>query len=67
MNYIKQIQEERKELDILLFTRQERVQELKEYLTGSKFNRDQSDGSRGDLVAVADILRWLTYIESPTN
>lgn len=67
MNYIKQLEQERAELQNQLITRAERIQELREYLQSSKFAAVQSDGSRGDWVAVADVLRWLQFIEEPVG
>ena len=67
MNYIKQLEHSNNELAETIVAREDRVQELRAYLCGPKFAQDQSDGSRGDLVGVADILRWLAYIESPAN
>jgi len=63
MNYIKQLEQERSELQEIIIARAERVQEFREHLLSSKFAPIQLDGSRGDWIAVADVFRWLQYIE----
>lgn len=67
MNYIKQLEADKAELNNTILTRAERIQELREYLASTKFAPVQPDGSRGDWVAVADVLRWLQYIEEPVD
>jgi hypothetical protein len=67
MNYIKQLEAEKAELQDTLIGRAERIQELREYLGSRKFNYDPADGSRTDWVAVADVRRWLQYIEEPVE
>lgn len=59
MNYIKQLQSEIADNA----NRADRAQEFRAYLQSSKFG-PQSDGSRGDWIATADVLRWLQYIET---
>lgn len=63
MNYIHQLQNEIVALNIDIVTRADRIQEFREHLLSSKFAPVQSDGSRGDWIAVADVFRWLQYIE----
>jgi hypothetical protein len=67
MNYIKQLEADKVELNNVIITRAERVQELREYLASTKFNYDPADGSRTDWVALADVRRWLQYIEEPVD
>lgn len=67
MNYIKQLEADKVELNNVIITRAERVQELREYLASTKFNYDPADGSRTDWVALADVKRWLQYIEEPVD
>ena len=67
MNYIKQLESRKAELDDVIVTRAERMQEFREYLLSSKFAPILSDGSRGDWVGVTDVLNWLRYIESPSE
>lgn len=67
MNYIKQLESRKAELDDVIITRAERMQEFREYLLSPKFAPILSDGSRGDWVAVTDVLNWLRYIESPSE
>jgi hypothetical protein len=67
VNYIKQLEAEKAELNDVIVTRAERIQELREYLGSRKFNYDPSDGSRTDWVALADVRRWLQYIEEPVD
>jgi hypothetical protein len=50
-----------------VITRAEKVQEFREYLQSSKFAPVQQDGSRGDWIAVADVNRWLQYIDAPSE
>jgi hypothetical protein len=59
MNYIKQLQSEIADNA----DRADRAQEFRAYLQTSKFG-PQADGSRGDWIATADVLRWLQYIET---
>jgi hypothetical protein len=63
MNYIKQLEVDKAELTDAIITRAERIQEFREHLLSPKFAPVQSDGSRGDWIAVADVFRWLQYIE----
>lgn len=67
MNYIKQLESAKAELQDAVITRAEKVQEFREYLQSSKFAPVQPDGSRGDWIAVADVNRWLQYIDSPSE
>ena len=67
MNYIKQLESRKAELNNTILTRAERIQELREYLASAKFNYDPADGSRTDWVALADVRRWLQYIEEPVD
>jgi hypothetical protein len=66
MNYIKQLEQERTDLQHVVITRAERVQEFRQHLLTSKFHAVQQDGSRGDLVSVADVFNWLRYVEDTT-
>jgi len=63
MNYIHQLQAQLVDLNDQHFRRADRFQEFREHLASSKFNPVQSDGSRGDWISVADVQRWLQYIE----
>lgn len=63
MNYIKQLEQERSELQEAAVSKAEKVQEFRAHLNSPKFAAVQQDGSRGDWIAVADVLRWLNYIE----
>ena len=67
MNYIKQLEAERAELQDTLIGRAERIQEFRAHLQTSKFAPVQSDGSRGDWISIADVRRWLEYIEEPVE
>jgi hypothetical protein len=62
MNYIHQLQNTVVEINDTLLKRSDRIQEMREHLASAKFG-PQADGSRGDLIAVADVQRWLWYIE----
>jgi hypothetical protein len=63
MNYIKKLECEVAGLGVIKETREARVQEFRQHLASSKFAAIQPDGSRGDIIAVADVQRWLRYIE----
>jgi len=67
VNYIKQLETAKAELQDAVITRAEKVQEFREYLQSSKFAPVQSDGSRGDWIATAEVDRWLRYIDSPSD
>jgi len=67
MNYIKQLEADKAELQDQLIGRAERIQELRGYLLSPKFAPILSDGSRGDWVGVTDVLNWLRYIETPCD
>lgn len=67
MNYIKQLECQKAELQDQLISRAERIQELREYLASAKFNYDPADGSRTDWVSTKDVFRWLQYIEEPVE
>jgi hypothetical protein len=62
MNYIKQLEQERSDLQEEIIKRNDRVAEFRAHLTSDKFAPVQQDGSRGDWISVADVNRWLTYI-----
>lgn len=61
MNYIKQLQCDVIERDGVILERMERMQEFRKHLMSEKFIN--SDTERNDWIAVADVQRWLTYIE----
>jgi hypothetical protein len=67
MNYIKQLEADVAELNNVVFTRADRIQEFRAHLQQSKFAPVQSDGSRGDWIAVADVNRWLQYIDDTST
>ena len=62
MNYIHQLQAEVVDLNDQHLRRAERIQEFREHLASPKFG-PQADGTRGDWISVADVQRWLRYIE----
>lgn len=63
MNYIQRLQAEVAELQAQQALIAERTQEFREHLNSPKFG-PQADGERGDWIAVADVQRWLTFIEA---
>lgn len=63
MNYIQKLQCDVVQLNGDILTRADRIAEFREHLQSSKFAPVQSDGSRGDWIATADVFRWLQYIE----
>jgi hypothetical protein len=62
MNYIHQLQSQIVDLNDQHLRRADRFQEFREHLASPKFG-PQADGSRGDWISVADVQRWLQYIE----
>lgn len=63
MNHIHRLQNDVADLSGQILRRAKRIQEFREHLASPKFNAEQADGSRGDWIAVADVQRWLRYIE----
>lgn len=63
MNHIHKLQAQVVDLNDQHLRRAERFQEFREHLASPKFNPEQADGSRGDWISVADVQRWLRYIE----
>lgn len=63
MNHIHRLQNDVADLSGQILRRAERIREFREHLASPKFNAEQADGSRGDWIAVADVQRWLRYIE----
>lgn len=63
MNHIHRLQNEVVQLNDDILRRADRIQEFREHLASPKFNAVQTDGSRGDWISVADVQRWLRYIE----
>jgi hypothetical protein len=66
MNYIKQLEADLAESNQIIYTRNDRVQELLEHLASAKFY-SSADGDRADWIAVADVRRWLQYIAEPVD
>lgn len=75
MNYIRRLNYELIEANRVLTERLERTQEFHTHLLSPKFhNRPQSstivhnrDNERQDWIAVADVRRWLNYIQDGNN
>lgn len=63
MNYINRLEHECQQRQLAAEALADRIHQLRQHLALPKFNPVQVDGSRGDWVAVADVLRWLRYIE----
>lgn len=63
MNHIHKLQAEVTILTAQQATQARRIQELREHLASPKFDAVQQDGTRGDWISVADVQRWLRYIE----
>lgn len=61
--YTHQLQNQVNDLNHLVITRAERVQEFRQHLLSSKFHAIQHGGNRGDLITVADVFNWLRYVE----
>lgn len=62
MNYITKLQQDRGEAVERVLSMKDRIAELRVHLQSSKF-QPQVDGSRGDWMSVADVQRWLDYIQ----
>jgi hypothetical protein len=62
MNYITKLQQDRGEAVERVLSMKDRIQEFRVHLSGPKFG-PQADGSRGDWISLADVERWLQYIE----
>jgi hypothetical protein len=63
MNHIHRLQTELAEANADMIGKAERLEQFRAHLHSPKFAAEQRDGSRGDWIAVADVLRWLRYIE----
>jgi len=64
MNYIKSMQQIIETRQAESIQRETRLIEFRAHLASSKFHT-QSDGTRGDLISIADVNRWLDYINAP--
>lgn len=62
-NHIQNPQSKIDELTEQEAIRLERINEFRAYLLSDKFNPIQQDGSRGDIVAVSDVLNYLRRIQ----
>lgn len=65
MNYIKQLEQERADLQETIIGRTDRLNEFRAHLQSAKFTEPTSDGSRTDWISTADVMQWLAYIETP--
>lgn len=65
MNYIQSLQQQINERDAVITEMNVRINELRAYLLSDKFAPIQRDGSRGDIVAVSDVLNHLRRIQFP--
>ena len=63
MNHIHKLQNEVIDLNDQHLRRADRIQEFRVHLGLPKFVGEGQDGSRNDVIAVADVQRWLQYIE----
>lgn len=63
MNYIKRLELDVIERDEVLVARLERTQEFRAHLMGPKFVNPTGGQERQDWISVADVQRWLNYIE----
>jgi hypothetical protein len=65
VNFIHRLQNELIESNRVLTERLERTQEFHTHLLSSKFHN--RDDERQDWIAVADVRRWLNYIQDGNN
>lgn len=63
-NYIHQLEDQVTELAAQRTALEGRFQAMREHLARPKFAAVQPDGSRGDWIAIADVQRWLRYLEN---
>jgi hypothetical protein len=61
MNYIKQLEQERAELQNTIIEREQRSIEFKDHLLLSKFDHPNN------YINVEDVRRWLRYVETGRN
>ncbi len=62
MNYIARLQAELSAARAAITARDEAIQEFRVHLDSDKFRGIESDGSRKDWIAVADVLAWIAVI-----
>lgn len=62
MNYITKLQADINANNAANAARAERFQQMREHLALPKY-QPQANGERGDWIAVADVQRWLRYLE----
>lgn len=68
MNYIHRLENELIESNRVLMERLERTQEFHTHLLSSKFSNEFcTRDERNDWIAVADVRRWLNYIQDGNN
>jgi hypothetical protein len=63
MNHIVRLQSELFAARAALAATDDAVQEFLVHLNGEKFCGFETDGSRKDWIAVADVLRWISVIK----
>ncbi len=62
MNYIARLQAQLSAAHAAIAARDEAIQHFRLHLDGDKFRGIESDGSRKDWIAVADVLAWIAVI-----
>ena len=61
-NYIARLREQVTTLEADDKALRERAQEFRVHLAGPKFSGTETDGSRKDYIATADVERWIEYV-----
>ena len=63
MNHIQRLQEEVRRLRLQQQATDHMLHAFRSHLSLPKYAAVQQDGERGDWIATADVLRWLSIIE----
>jgi len=61
-SYITRLREQVEGLEADDKALRERAQEFRVHLAGPKFSGTETDGSRKDYIATADVERWIEYV-----
>jgi len=63
MNYIKKLEKQTDDREVLIQKMVERIHLFKAHLNSDKFKGTDLDGERKDWISVNDVLAWLNTIE----
>jgi hypothetical protein len=62
-NYINTLENQLRNCQLQREAQAERFLQLREHLSLPKYSEPATDGSRVDWIGLADVLRWLRYLE----